>query len=215
MESHNIDWFFSSPTIPSLPCYSPSNGFILPKMIKVQKNRELQVSVYDDIIECCKPYMGAENAKLSYKQIERALFFQGDALCEIEQKKDCRSVTNNTFYYLTHQDYIILYDSIDILLRLEFNIENPTLENRNGFFYAYIEMARRGFICLYPYKSHRESDDINYMLIGYPNYSQLGERLKDTYAAKLLDRFPKYNASFIAYENNKIKPSQVFALSRR
>lgn len=219
MEDHNIDWFFSPPIIPGLPCYSPSNGLVLPKMIKVQKNRELQVSVYNDIIECCRPYVGPDKTTLSYKQIERALFFQGDALCEIERNKDCRFVTDKTFLYLTQKDYTILNDSIDLLLRLEFGIENPTLENRNSFFYAYIEMARRGFICLYPYKGLRKPDEIDYIIIGYPNYSHIKERHEDTYAVKLMNRFPKYDASFTTVYNkqqlDEINLSQVYALSGR
>ena len=218
MEEHNIDWFFSIPSVPCLACYSPSNGFILPKMIKVQMNRELQVSVYNDIIEKCSPFLPPNNSELSFKQIECELFSPSEVIQRTECEDEPRFVDKEAYYYLTKQDFIIFLDSIDYLLRLDFGIDTPTQENRDSFFYAYIEMARRGFVCLYPYKDPGGSEIIRYMIIGLPNQSRLKEKQENTFATRQLNRFPIIDVclSFVQKNNlyDKIDSNQVIALSR-
>lgn len=200
MESHNIDWYF---VFRDIPCYSPSNGIILPEVIKVSSNRRFQDYLYRDILMECEPYLSHTEQDLSYKQIEFELFFNNKLpLINNSGRHDMRQL--ESYAYLTANDVHLFLRSFEFILSRDFGITEPSQEQLNSLIQSYAGMLRRGFFCFYPFLDY-QSEGMFLLPIAIPKSLLPGNNDDNTMAAKLKPYLPEYNASVIIpkrHDNN-------------
>lgn len=200
MESHNIDWFF---IFKDIPCYSPSNGIILPEVVKVSTNRRFQDYLYRDILEECEPFLSHTDQDQSYKQIEYELFINSNSL--VIQKRERHYIRQlESYTYLTVNEVLLFLNSIEYILSKDFSITEPSQEQLNSIIQAYAGVARRGFLCFYPLWDN-QSERMLLIPIAMPRSLIPGNNDNNTLAAKLKPYLPQYNASVfipISYSND-------------
>lgn len=189
MEGHNIDWFFQ---FHGLPCYSLSNGFILPDIIKVSSNRTIQDLLYRDIRVECRSYMALFGENQSYKQIQYELFNNSDSLRDLNGVRQVTGQSDDRQSYLSINDVYIIRHSIEYVLSRDFMIDIPSDRQVNSLIQVYAGFFRRGFICFYPLPDDNEG----FLLIpiGVPKSISPDSMSMKTFAAKLCPYLPAYNA---------------------
>ena len=211
MESHNIDWFF---VFKDIPCYSLSNGLILPEVIKVSTNRMFQDFLYRDIRVECEPFLSPTDQDQSYKQIEYDLFINSYSLVSHNRGRyNTRQLESYT--YLTVNDVLLFRSSLEYILSEDFSITEPSQEHLNSIIQAYAGMIRRGFVCFYPFWDYQR-EAMSLMPIAMPKSLNPENNDNNTMAAKLKSYLPIYNASvIIPHRQNHYYPAYVMSWSEK
>ena len=185
MRSHSIDWFFK---FRDAPCFVPSNGFELPDAITIQTNRIIQEKVYNDILGFLNAPSSLESPSKVSSLVEWNAF-TGNSTQSLSHHQQNDFPSTKDIVYLSARNYCFFADSVDFVLMNEYRINQPTKEQRRSFIRQFIPMARRGFICFYPFENPDLHFDFTYILIGGP-YGLTDKEI--TFAQLLLDILPDY-----------------------